>query len=211
MLILYDKQECPFCWRVRLALSSQGCAYQVRHREDPEVYEQWRKLTPTGTVPVLVHGELIITESGVMLEYLHDISGALLPDGAVERVKARALLHYADAVLGRSIRETIFEMRDKPEASRDQARIERGRAGYLLALPHLEEAIGNADYFAGDRFTFAECALVPRIALAMAYGVPLPQGFPNLRRWFGRMCKDSTFAQTAPLKILELLSESRGL
>jgi glutaredoxin len=50
--ILYDKPECPFCWRVRMAL--HRCGIEVERR-DYQVYEaQWRELSSAGTVPVLV-------------------------------------------------------------------------------------------------------------------------------------------------------------
>lgn len=198
---LFDKPECPFCWRVRLALYAQGRPYVSMDRSDPQVSAEWERLSPQKTVPVLVDDDLVLTDSSIILEYLEDSRGGLLPQGARERARVREIVRYADAVLGVAIREVIFEKREKPEAEWDGLRIAAGTEGFIKALPWLERRISEREYFSDD-YSFAECALTPRFALAEAYGLPIPERFTELSAWFKRMVARPGFKETAPPRVL---------
>lgn len=110
---LIDKPECPFCWRVRIAAALQGRAMHSMDRSDPDVLVEWQRLSPSQTVPVMIEDDLVLTDSGPMLEYLAETGSALLPDFPRRRAEARSWIVYGDNVLGRSLREVVFEKRDK--------------------------------------------------------------------------------------------------
>lgn len=196
-LQLIDKPECPFCWRIRVAAALQGREVEHLNREDPEVLALWERLSPTRTVPVLIDGDLVITESGPMLEYLAETGPALLPEDPRLRAEARSLVCYADNPLGKAAKEVVFEKRGKPEAEWDQARIEQGRQGYEAALPALEARL-QGDYFVGGAPSLAECALFPRFALALGYGLTIPEAFPRLRAWYANLVARPELQATAP-------------
>ena len=169
----------------------------------------WRGLTSAKTVPVLVDGDLVLTDSPVILEYLQDRYGGLLPDDPVARARSRELVRYADIPLGRSLREVVFEKRDKPEAAWDRARIEAGIEGYVATLPPLESVLDGRDYFVGPSFSFADAALTARFALGVAYGVPLPDHLPGLQRYFAARSSDPFFAAASPSKMVSKLPLQR--
>jgi len=198
---LFDKRECPFCWRVRLALFSRGINYRSRDRQDPEVQARWKTLSPQRTVPVFVHGDLVLTDSQVILEYLQDRFGGLLPDDSVKRADVRSLVNYADSVLGKAVKKVIFEKRDRPESQWDRNVLREGREGFVSALPALERRLGKRVYFS-DAYSMAECALVPRFALAGAYGLTIPHQYAGLSAWLTRAVKANGFAETAPPKVV---------
>ena len=135
-LRLYDKPECPFCWKIRLALASNW-RLDVRadrlRRSKPHA-PNGRLLHPRKTVPVLVRDDLVIYESNVILEYLHDLTGRLLPKKPDARVQARLINAYSDNVIGAGLREVIFEKRGNPQAQWDMERIARGKAQFEAAL-----------------------------------------------------------------------------
>ena len=70
MITVYQRTDCPFCWKVRIALSELGLEYQVVETRLGEKHPEVGRLSPTGSVPVLVDGETSIWESAVILEYL---------------------------------------------------------------------------------------------------------------------------------------------
>ena len=123
MITLFDKPECPFCYRVRVALGFAGLEFERRDYDDPAAEREWRSLTPAKTVPVMVEDDLVLTDSAVMLEYLQDRTGMLLPEAPTERARARTLLQYADKPLGRGSREVVFAKRGRPESEWDAERI----------------------------------------------------------------------------------------
>ena len=179
---LIDKPECPFCWRVRIAAAMQGRAMHSMDRSDPDVLAEWQRLSPSQTVPVLIEDDLVLTDSGPMLEYLAETGPALLPDSPRRRAEARSWVVYGDRILGQSLREVVFEKRDKPENEWDQDRIRKG-----------------------TQPTLAECALFPRFALALLYGVDIPADFPRTRQWFGRLATYPAFLSSSPERVRNVL------
>jgi glutathione S-transferase len=200
---LIDKPECPFCWRVRMAAALQGRAVDHLDREDPEVMAEWERLSPSRTVPVLIDGGLVLTDSGPMLEYLSETGTPLLPDTPRQRAEARSWVAYADNPLGRAVREVVFEKRAKPESEWDQERIVEGEKGFVAALPDLEEWLDKQEYLVGNQPTLAECALLPRLALAAAYDLPIPDAYPHLQAWLERLMSRLEILATAPAVVQE--------
>lgn len=198
---LYDKPECPFCWKIRLALFEQGVAVEHIDSLAPETRETWQSLTPRKTVPVLVNGDVVIYESNVILEYLNDLSGTLLPQDPTQRVTARLINSYSDGVIGAGLREVIFEKRGNAEADWDHSRIDQGIAQFETALDYLSDQLGDNTFFAGS-YSLPECALTARFGLAEAYGVEIPERFNNLRSWFERMKSRPSYRATAPKHLL---------
>jgi len=196
-MILFDKPECPFCWKVRLTLTELGVDFELRNYLAPDQEDIWRPLTPNQTVPVLVTDDGVIYESDVILEYLEDMTAKLLPESIDERLKARLINRYSDTKIGSGLREVIFEKRDKPESEWDWQRINSGIDTFVSRLPFLEEKLDGQEYFT-SQYSLPEAALTARFALAEAYGVEIPEQFPSLRDWFSRMKLRASFQQTAP-------------
>lgn len=198
MIELFDKQECPFCWRVRLALEELELPWRRLDRSDPAVLARWQRLSSRGTVPVMVAGRTVLDDSRSILDYLQNRYGGLLPDGSAARRRVLELVRYADDGLGAAIRELIFEKRERPPSQWDRQRIESARIRYLACLPTLEQHLAGRRGWFGPAYSMAECALVPRVALATHYGVGIPENLPGLCDWYDRARLRRSFAATAP-------------
>ncbi|WP_299179341.1 glutathione S-transferase family protein [uncultured Neptuniibacter sp.] len=196
-MTLYDKPECPFCWKIRLLLAELDLNTEIMHYHAVGQEAIWQRLTPNRTVPVLTTPDGAIYESDVIVEYLEELTGRLLPKARSERIKARHLNKYSDTKIGAGLREVIFEKRDKPEAKWDQGRINKGIALFNQALPFLEEQLGDNTFFTHD-YSLPETALTARFALGERYGVTIPAEFPRLREWFARMKARPSFGLTKP-------------
>ena len=198
-LILYNKEECPFCWKVRLALHESQIDVRLIDSESEEQRKVWQRLTPKKTVPVLINGELIIYESNVILEYLSDVTGRLLPQDSADRIVPRLINSYSDSLIGSALKEIIFEKRERDEHNWDFNRIHAGVDAYGKALVYLSKMKGSRDFFGND-YSMAECALTARFGLAEAYGVEIPEQFSNLQSWYMRMKERPSFDATSPRK-----------
>ncbi|MCU7811787.1 MAG: glutathione S-transferase family protein [Candidatus Thiodiazotropha sp. (ex Notomyrtea botanica)] len=192
--ILYDKAECPFCWRVRMALHRCQVVYE---RRDFEVYEQeWARLTPGATVPVFrLHG-LVMHDSSVMLEYLNDAFGGLWPVSAEKRAQARTSAIYADTSVGRPVRDLVFQRRDRAPSEWDEAVIANAMQQWHEAMSYLDNALGDRDFFI-EGVGITDFILASRFGLALAYGMPSPRS-SMLSGWFERMAGRPEFTDTAP-------------
>lgn len=200
-MLLYDKPECPFCWKVRLALLEGGFAWRrdesINGADDPRLLA----LNPAGTVPVLQDGDEVITDSSLILEYLSDCpeGSALLTGSAIDRLNARRLERYAAEAIGPSLREVVFEKRGNPEENWDLERIATGEAGWRQCLDYLEEQLSERRFFVAEAFGFAECALIPRFALAEHYGVAVDKRHPGLLAWYLHLQQRPSFRAALPI------------
>jgi len=179
---LYDKPECPFCYRVRTALGFAGVDFERRPHDDPEAQREWRALTEAKTVPVMVDGDLVLTDSAVMLEYVHDRCGRLLPEDPVERARLRSLVQYADRPLGQGSKEVVFAKRGVPEADWDHERIAAGAERFVAALPLLDERLADHEYLVDD-YSVADIATWPWISRFEWQTIDL-NDYPNVKRWY---------------------------
>jgi glutathione S-transferase len=180
-----------------LALAEAELPAEIIHYQHGNAESQWLTLSPNKTVPVLQHGDVTLYESAIMLEYIADVSGRLLPQTAGEKALPRLLHRYSDMTLGVGLRKVIFEKRDKPEADWNQQRIAEGTEDFFDALRFLADTLGDNDYFAAE-YGFAECALTARLGLAQHYGIAIPEGHANLRDWFQRMQQRPSYSLTSP-------------
>jgi glutathione S-transferase len=101
-MILYHFQHSPFARRVRLVLELKGLRAELRDaRAEPEHMNEVKRLNPMHTVPVLVDGERVISDSTAICAYLDRLvpSPPLWPSGMAGADAVR-LTTLCDAVLG---------------------------------------------------------------------------------------------------------------
>jgi glutathione S-transferase len=92
----------PYVRKVLVCLEIKGLAYEI----DPIVPfygdEHFSRLSPLRRVPVLIDGDVVLSDSSVICQYLEDKhpSPALYPADVAQRARARWLEEYADSCLG---------------------------------------------------------------------------------------------------------------
>ncbi len=196
---LYHRPDCPFCWKVRIALHELSVRYEGVGIRLGEKHPDVLRLNPNGTVPVLVADDLVLWQSNTILEYLEDRFGPRLLSGdPAARAKARSLVDLADGVAGPALRGLVFEKRAKPPAQWDRAVIAESEARWRACLDDLERILGARTWFVEDAVGFAECALIPRFGLAERYGAGVGPAHPNLLRWYAAFRTRRSFRETAP-------------
>lgn len=195
---LYDKDECPFCWKIRLALSYKNISYDEITIDTNNKPDAFLEISPTGKVPVLDDNGLVINESTLIIHYLEDRNPqpSLYPGDTAERHQLRMLNHYSDTIIGPRIRDAIFTQRDNTEELWDKDAIKRSQEGWIQCLEELQPLLGSEKFF-GKAFSIAECALIPRFALADAYNLTGLDKFPALDYWFNYHRDSNYFKDTA--------------
>jgi glutathione S-transferase len=203
MITLYERSDCPFCWKVRIALAELGLEYRIEATRLGEKYPEVSRLSPTGTVPVLVDGDTAIWESGVILEYLDSryAPGRLFPGDPAEQARLRLLHAYSDKVVGGCLRDLVFEKRSKPEREWDWEIIQASEKKWQACQAYMEGELGNKTFF-GEGFSAADCALGARFGVAEAYGSNVSAEFPELQRWFGALVGRPAWKQAYPTSFI---------
>jgi glutathione S-transferase len=92
----------PYVRKVLVCLALKGVAYEI----DPIVPffgdDRFGKLSPLRRIPVLVDGDVVLSDSSVICQYLEDRqpAPALFPADIAQRARARWLEEYADSRMG---------------------------------------------------------------------------------------------------------------
>jgi glutathione S-transferase len=92
----------PYVRKVLVCLEVKGLAYEVDHIVPFFGDDRFSKLSPLRRIPVLVDGDLVLSDSTAICEYLEDKqpAPALLPADIRDRARARWLEEFADTRMG---------------------------------------------------------------------------------------------------------------
>ena len=149
-------------FRVVWLCEELGTPYQIipvdmspAYRRSPE----WRKLNPVGKVPVMSDGELVMFESGAMVQYVLDRygDGRLQPrPGTAEHAIYLQWSWFAEATFARPLGEIVNHRRAFAETDQSPAVVEEMRARVWLCVEALDGALTGRDWLVGDEMTGAD-------------------------------------------------------
>ncbi|HEY1553105.1 MAG TPA: glutathione S-transferase family protein [Kofleriaceae bacterium] len=142
--------------RVQWALEELGLPYQVRaidHTGGETRSDEFRKISPFGQLPVIDDDGFVIAESGAILLYLAEKTGALIPNDVQGRATVMRWCFAAVATVEPTI-QTLGIM--NVIGSSDQPT----RAAFLQTahrfLADLEAWLDGRSYVTGSEFTIAD-------------------------------------------------------
>jgi glutathione S-transferase len=145
--------------------------------------------TPTGKIPTLVDGDVVMAESGAMIEYILGKygQGRLAPDqDSPERARYLQWLHFAEGTafppLGILVWLTVY----RTDADRHPELIKDARERARLTLQQVEDALVNRSWLLGDEFSAADVMMGFTLIAADRLGV-LTENFTTLRRYLQRL------------------------
>ncbi len=191
MLTLYDNPFSPFARKVRMVLRFKGLRYRSIDALALDEHDHLVDVNPRAEVPVLVDGEVTVTDSVDIIDYLEDRfpKPAVLPAKSELRAKARRWQRLADTVLDAIIHDISLwgwpthDRSDPPP----NGLLEVGRRALRQALVDLERSI-DASGFVCDQLSVADFALFPHVSSLKPLGVLFEESsHPKLLRWNRQM------------------------
>ncbi len=174
------------CYRVRLVASVVGVPLELVGLDvfpgRDHLTDAMLALNPAGRLPVLVDGDLVLTQVPAILWHLASRSGGgLIPAAPAAMVE---WLSFAVGDLGPATvaRNAAMLGRGDPVAPRAAARAALRRLDDHL----IRTGIAGHGYVAGGAITLADLALFPAFALSRDFGVDHDE-FSALRLWARRV------------------------
>ncbi|CAM3377941.1 maleylacetoacetate isomerase [Polaromonas hydrogenivorans] len=208
MLVLHTYFRSSASYRVRIALALKGLAYEsvpvhlVRGGGEQHS-AAFATLNPAELVPVLVDGEVTLTQSLPIIEYLDEVhpAPALLPPDAAGRARVRAIAQTIACEIHPLNNLRVLQHLEATLGASAQAKstwyAHWVALGFTVVESMLSESAATGRYCHGDTPTLADCCLVPQIYNAERFGVSLA-AYPTLRR-IGEACmKLPAFQRAAP-------------
>ena len=183
------------------ALEEMGLDYElVTLKFPPRVHhKEFKAINPLGTVPCLVDGDLLMTESCAIVHYLVERYGPTPLAVARDEPDYGAYLNWlqrADATLTFPL-TLVFRYRDLEAPERQSPQVaEDYRRWFLGRLRSVEAAVAEREYLCADRFTAADIcvAYAPYFARSLGLGESLT---PKVQEWMERVTARPAFARAA--------------
>lgn len=143
---------------------------------------EYHELNVMGEVPVLEHGDLRLTQSGVILDYLSQRFTDFAPKSEQERREVLRWTLWDNHKLTGTVAPLRFLMQFVPEAKADPGVISwlSKRAGAALTV--LDRHLCANRWVAADRVTIADLTCVGYLFFDGEFGHDLG-AYPNIERW----------------------------
>jgi glutathione S-transferase len=178
-----------------------GVPYELaKYDRDPVTRmapDAYKALHPSQTAPIITDGDLVLAESGAIIDYIiakygqgrlaltaesphfadylywfHFANGSMMPAGMVDLILS------------------VVGMRDEPGVQPLRARADRA---YDLA----EKRLGEADYFAGPEFTAADIMMLFPLTTMRVFVPRDLTPYPNIRAYLARIGDRPAFQRAA--------------
>ncbi|XP_055546087.1 glutathione S-transferase 1-1-like [Wyeomyia smithii] len=188
---LYIHSMSPPCWSVLLLgrqLDLKIKSKILNFETEEHLKEDFIKLNPEHTVPTLVDGDFVLSESRAILSYLMDAYAKENHPFYPRDAKTRALIqHRLNFDLGTLY--SRFYAYCSPMWNKKVTSTEAQRDKLYDALGFLETYLGRNRYAAGDHLTIADISLVASVSAIDLCFVKLEK-YPKVVAWYERCKKE---------------------
>ncbi|GLJ37980.1 hypothetical protein SUGI_0773110 [Cryptomeria japonica] len=192
----------PYANRVLMALEELGVEYDTQEEDLNNKSPELLQANPIyKTVPTIIHNGKPLSESLIILEYIHDTYSSfstLLPTDPYEKAIAR---FWADFI------DNKFWMAGYTVIVTDGESQEVAKKEFIDSFLLIEEAIpkisGGKPYFGGDKFGYLDIVLVPYVFLWHSveifgeFSIPLEK-CPHLSAWIELVSKRESVVKILP-------------
>jgi glutathione S-transferase len=196
--------------RVLWLLEELGVPYELKlYKRDPRTRlapPELKQVHPLGKSPVITDGDLVVAESGAILEYLAetygdratgDLAGLLATPGTPEHRQLRFWMHYAEGSLMnwlvmklvfRSIPTQPMPFFVKPIARQLCQKVQTKLIDPNLktSMDFMESHLGKNTWFAGEQLSLADFQMSFAVAALLARSDATRQ-CPNIAAWLARI------------------------
>ncbi|MCW1918479.1 glutathione S-transferase family protein [Rhodobacter sp. KR11] len=182
---LYGFGESGNAYKVALMLELTGTRWELEFvpfftggARTPE----FRALNPMGEVPVLVDGDLVLTQSGVMLDHLAQVTGQF----GGPRAEVLRWLLWDNHKLSAQIGSCRFLMNFLPEEKRPVGVIPFLQGRLRAAYQVLEGELSRRDWLVGDAASIADISCCGYLYYPEPYGFDRAD-WPAIGAWLDRI------------------------
>jgi glutathione S-transferase/RNA polymerase-associated protein len=201
-MILFEHPLSPYAQKVKIALREKGLDFELRLPDGmgsgAGYSADFTGASPRAEVPALIDGEVRVFDSTIILEYLEDKwpKTPLLPADPAGRARARMIEDVMDThyeAINWGLLEMLF-MGRAPGALGEQLRAKAAAqaAGWRRWLT---AQLGDAPWFGGAAFGWADASVIPYLNGSVAFGIP-PEPGSRLAQWMARANARPAVAQT---------------
>lgn len=205
---LYDYWRSSAAYRVRIALNLKNLPYDsipIHLGNDEQREPAYRAINPQGFVPLLVDGDVSLTQSLAIIEYLDEIrlDPPFMPKNPAERARVRAIALVVACDIHPLNNKRILDYLRAP-LGHDKAAVDAWYKHWVdEGLQTLEKMLAKSSqtgkFCHGEQISLADICLVPQVANAIRFACPL-QDYPTVRRIYAECLALPAFDKAQPEK-----------
>jgi glutathione S-transferase len=206
-VVLHGYQYSVYLRIARLALTEKGVAYERAEVNPfaPDVPAAYLALHPFRRVPVLVHDDFVLYETGAITRYVDETfpGPRLQPTAPRDRARMTQIISIVDSYAYWPLVRQVFShsvFRPWVGEPVDAEEIRRGLEASVRALGALEKLAVGGNFLIGSRLSLADLHLAPMVAYFAA--APDAHGviaaYPKLSTWWQAMQRRPSLAATDP-------------
>lgn len=188
--------------RILWLLEELGLPYELERVEFvPPARNFFAQDTPTGKLPTLEDGDVVMCESGAIVEYVLERYGAgrlAPPADSPERAAFLQWIHFAESTAFPPLGILVWLTLYRDDAASHPALVEDARRRAARSFEFLERALGRSAYLVGDAFSAADVMMGFTLIAARLLGV-LDERFPALGAYVARLEARPAFQKTLAL------------
>ena len=194
-MTLFSNDTCPYCHMVRIVLAEKGISYEVVDVDMNDTPEDLKELNPYNEVPTLVDRELVLFDSGVIMEYLDERfpHPPLMPVDPVTRARNRLML--------KRIERDWYRLAMKIHHGED---VEASQKALRDSLATVAPIFEQMSFFMSEEFTLMDCAIAPLLWRLPSYGVSLPAQARPILKYAERIFERRAFRQSLTMAEKEM-------
>ncbi|OUT93197.1 MAG: hypothetical protein CBB96_08315 [Gammaproteobacteria bacterium TMED36] len=184
---LFSGNTCIRSHQVRFVLREKGITTDIQNVGGKKVPEDLIALNPYASIPTLTDRELVIYDSGVIIEYLDERypHPPLMPVSPVDRAKVRLALVSLEADIVSTAIQLDAELGTKNENS-----LRKKLKSMLNASLDL---FSSNKYFLNDELTVIDCVLAPILWRLEYFGISLGKEQKAITDYMERVFSRETF------------------
>ena len=206
-LLIIGSYLSPYVRKVLVCLEIKGIAYEVDHIVPFFGDDRFSRLSPLRRIPVLVDGDLVLSDSSVICQYLEDRQPApsLFPQDIRDSARARWLEEFADTRMGDVIIWRLFnQIAIRPSVwgeKGDRTLVDRTLAEDAPAVLDYLEGEAPADGFRFGSLSIADIAPACFFRNAGWVRVQIDAArWPRTAGWMARTLATPAFQKLARLE-----------
>lgn len=204
-MLLFDYCRSSAAYRVRIALNLKKMPYKqvpVSLLAGEHVEDKHLNRNPQGFVPALQDGDLMLTQSLAICEYLDDAypeSVSLLPGSAADKARVRAMAQLIACDIHPVNNLRILKYMVSELGAVDEQKTTWYQHWIYKGFDALEQILSESAglYCFGDQVTLADLCLVPQVFNANRFKCDL-SGYPNIVRVNENCLKLECFTNAHP-------------
>jgi RNA polymerase-associated protein len=187
VMTLFSRPTDVWSHRVRLVLAEKSLNIDLVDVDDGVFPEDLLDLNPYNSVPTLVDRDLVLYDSGVIIEYLDERfpHPPLMPVDPVTRAQFRLALYR--------IAQDWYSLASEIEEGGDRKPVTRARKALRDSIVSSVEIFSAKRFFLSDDYSLVDCSIAPILWRLEVFNIDLPSQAKPIERYMDEIFSRPSF------------------